>query len=485
MDYSAFTTSLLNTLGAHLPSIFGALGILIVGWIIAVGARAGVRRLLILLSVNRRIKESTDQALDVESGIAIGVFWVVLLVTFLGVFNALHLELISNPFQVLVTQIFGYLPRLLAGTLLILVAWVIATLLRALVVQLFAKTEWDDKLAKEAGMEPMSKNAGNVLFWLVILMFIPAVLGAYDLQGLLSPVQAMINKVLDLMPNIFAALVIGFVGWLVAKVMRGLVANLLAAAGVDKAGHSAGLDQSVQLSRVTGTLVFIFIFIPTLIAALDALKIEAVSKPATDMLAQILNAVPHIVAAGLILVVTWYVAKFASALLSRLLSGMGFDTLPEKIGMARAFGGQFKPSALVGIVILFFAMLFATVEAANQLQFTQVRDVVTTFIGFGGNVLLGAMILLVGFWLASLAYTAIQHAGTENTKGLGRLAQVAIIGLVIAMGLRAMGIADDIVNLAFAFTFGTVAVAMALSFGLGGREAAGRQMEYWLSKLRK
>jgi|SRR5688572_19075508 hypothetical protein len=485
MDYSAFTTSLLNTLGAHLPSIFGALGILVVGWLIAVGVRAGVRRLLTMLHVNRRIKESTDQSLDVESGIAVGVFWVILLVTFLGVFNALSLDLISNPFQVLVTQIFGYLPRLLAGTLLILVAWVIATLLRALVVQVLAKTDWDEKLTKEAGMEPMSRNVGNVLFWLVILMFIPAILSAYDLQGLLSPVQSMLNKVLDLMPNIFAALVIGFVGWLVAKVLRGLVTNLLAAAGADKAGHSAGLDHSVQLSRVAGTLVFIFIFIPTLIAALDALKIEAVSKPATDMLAQILNAVPHIVAASLILVVTWYVAKFASALLSRLLAGMGFDTLPEKLGMGRGFSGSMKPSALVGMVILFFAMLFATVEAANQLKFTQVRDVVTTFIGFGGNVLLGGMILLIGFWLANLAYTAIHHAGTASSEGLARLAQVAIIGLVIAMGLRAMGIADDIVNLAFAFTFGTVAVAVALSFGLGGREAAGKQMEYWLSKLRK
>jgi hypothetical protein len=48
-----------------------------------------------------------------------------------------------------------------------------------------------------------------------------------------------------------------------------------------------------------------------------------------------------------------------------------------------------------------------------------------------------------------------------------------------------MGIADDIVNLAFGFTFGSVAVAVALAFGLGGREAAGKQMEYWLSKLRK
>jgi hypothetical protein len=47
-----------------------------------------------------------------------------------------------------------------------------------------------------------------------------------------------------------------------------------------------------------------------------------------------------------------------------------------------------------------------------------------------------------------------------------------------------MGLADDIVNLAFGLTLGSVAVAAALSFGLGGREAAGRQLEHWFSKLR-
>jgi hypothetical protein len=485
MDFTALVTALQDTLGAHLPKILGALGILIIGWLVAVLARAGVMRLLELLSVNLRIRESTGQSLDVEKWIAIGVFWLIILLTLLGMFNALDLALISNPFQVLATQIFLYLPRLLAGTLLVLLAWLAATLLRALVARLLSKTDWDDRLSKQAAMEPMSKNVGNVLFWLVILLFIPAILGAYDLQGLLAPVQGMINKVLAMLPNVFAALVIGFVGWLVAKVMRGLVTNLLAAAGADKAGHSAGLDQSVHLSRVTGTLVFIFIFIPTLIAALDALQIEAVSRPATDMLGQILNAVPHIVAASLILIVTWYVARFASALVSRLLNGMGLDSLPEKIGMGRAFGGQFKPSTLVGVVIMFFAMLFATVEAANQLNFNQVRDVVTTFINFGGDVLLGAMILLIGFWLAHVAHAAITRTSADTAKGLARLAQVAIIGVVIAMGLRAMGIADDIVNLAFGFTFGAIAVAVALSFGLGGREAAGKQMEYWLGKLRK
>ena len=99
--------------------------------------------------------------------------------------------------------------------------------------------------------------------------------------------------------------------------------------------------------------------------------------------------------------------------------------------------------------------------------------------------LLGAVILTIGFWLANVAHDAITAPNTTHSEGLASIARVAILGLVIAMGLRAMGIADDIVNLAFLLTFGAVAVAVALSFGLGGREAAGRQMEYWLSKLRK
>ena len=87
--------------------------------------------------------------------------------------------------------------------------------------------------------------------------------------------------------------------------------------------------------------------------------------------------------------------------------------------------------------------------------------------------------------MANVAHGAIKRADATHSESLASIARVAILGLVIAMGLRAMGIADDIVNLAFLLTFGAVAVAVALSFGLGGREAAGRQMEYWLAKLRK
>jgi hypothetical protein len=239
----------------------------------------------------------------------------------------------------------------------------------------------------------------------------------------------------------------------------------------------------VKLSNAIGLVVFVAVFLPALIAALDALKIEAISKPATDMLSMFFEAVPHIIAAGLILVITWLVASFASRLLASLLSTMGFDNLPQHAGLAHAFK-KTTASVFVGYVVLFFAMLFATIEAANQLGFTHVSNLIDTFIRFGGDVLLGSMILIIGFWLANLAYDAIDRASGPNTKGLARIGRVAIMALVIALGLRAMGIADDIVNLAFGLTLGSVAVAVALSFGLGGREAAGKLTEHWLTKFR-
>src|SRR5262245_58000100 len=202
MDLNTLASSLQSTLGAQLTGILGALGILIIGWLIAVVARAGVHRLLALLKVNARIEESTGQKVGLEWGIAVGVFWVIILITLVAVFDSLHLDLISNPFAQLVGKIIGYLPSLVAGTVLALAAWLLATLIRSVVNRVLALTTLDEKLSKEAGMEPMSRTVANVLFWLVILLFIPSILSAYELRGLLEPVQLMLAKLLAIVPNL-------------------------------------------------------------------------------------------------------------------------------------------------------------------------------------------------------------------------------------------------------------------------------------------
>jgi hypothetical protein len=478
MDLSDFLTALENTVGAYLPKIAGALGILIVGWLIAVIARAGARKLLGALKVDHRITESTKQVAQVETIIAGGLFWLILLITAVGVFNVLNLNAVSNPFSLLVTNIVNYLPNLIGGIALTLIAWLIASLLRSVADRALRASSLDSKLSETTGMRPMSDYVGDVLFWLVILMFIPAVLAAFNLNGLLSPVQSMIDKLLTIVPNLFGAAVIGFVGWVLAKILRGLVINLLVAAGADKLTENLESPTPVRLSSLAGTVVYILVFVPTLISALDTLKIEAVSRPATHMLDQFLSAVPDIIAAVVILLVTFYVARFIGSLVEKLLVAAGVDGLPKVLGLETVFNGV-QPSTLAARLVIFFAMLFAVVEAANRLGFTQVRDVVTLFIEFGAHILLGSVILVIGFWLSNVAQRVIEQADREHSVLLARIAQFAILGLVFAMGLRAMGIANEIVQIAFALVLGAIAVAVALSFGLGGRETAGKLLDRW------
>lgn len=479
MDFSALLVSLQNQLGTHLPMVLGAVGILILGWVVALILRAGVRQGGRMLRLNARLSALLNQSLDVEHWLGVGAFWLAMVVTLAAVFNSLNLEVVSAPFAQLVAQVMGFLPNLISGGILLLLAWVLATAARAILNKVLSKTSLDEKLSTHAGMQPLGNSIGNVLFWLIIVMFTPMILGALNLRGLLGPVENMLNAALLMLPNVFGAAVIGLIGYLVAKVLRGLVSNLVAASGIDRFGGQ------VSLSSLAGTLVFVFVFVPALISALDALKIQAISRPATEMLARFMSAIPDIFAAALILSLTYAVSKFVAAFLARLLSTLRFDDLPSHFGFAGGLTGAMAPSVIAGRLVIFYAMLFATVEAANRLGFTQVRDVVTMFIKFGGQVLLGCVILLVGSWLANLAARTIRAAGGDGAETSAAVARFAIFGLVIAMGLRAMGIANDIVNLAFGLTLGAIAGAVALSFGLGGREAAGRQMEYWLSKLRK
>jgi Conserved TM helix len=488
---SNITASLPKGVGDLLPSILLSVGIFIIGWIIAAIASSLARKALAAL--NKGSNQTGESSSRLENIISKGIFWIILFFTVIIALNNLNTGQSSGPLNAILTQTGNYLPKLISAGVLTLIAWLVATVTRVVATKALASTSLDSKFFEAPGkprlVRPgiersgLSKSIGNLLFSFILLLFIPGILGALQMDGLLLPIQGMVQKMLGALPNIFGAGIIGAVGWFIAKILRNISTTVLDTAGADKWGAKLGLQSDTSLANMGGLLVFLMVFVPALIAALNTLGIEAISRPAIEMLQKILTIIPNLFAAVALLGITYYVGKFAATSISLLLKGMGFDGLPAKLGCNLASNCT-PPSGLVAKGILFFMMLFATVEAANMLGFHQIGDIVTMFIQFGGQVLLGAVIFAVGFWIANLAKTAMLASGSDNA-GAANLVRFTIIGLVTAMGLRAMGLADDIVNLAFGLTLGAVAVAFALSFGLGGREAAGKQMEYWLGNLRK
>jgi hypothetical protein len=240
---------------------------------------------------------------------------------------------------------------------------------------------------------------------------------------------------------------------------------------------------------MVGGIVFALIIIPVAIAALDQLNIRAISDPATAMLRIILDSIPHVIAAAIILALAFVVGRFASQLLTQFLSSTGFDSTISKIGVfpastettqgasASTTGSAFVPSKLLGGAVFTAIVVFGLMEAFRQLNFAYGSRMMAEILTLLGSVIFGAVIIAAAVAIAKLVASVIRASGGASGDLTAKIVQVAIIVLGTAIGLRFMGLADDIINLAFGLTLGAIAVAFALAFGLGGRDAAARAVQ--------
>ncbi|MFA7172892.1 MAG: mechanosensitive ion channel [Kiritimatiellia bacterium] len=382
-----------------------------------------------------------------------------------------------NPF---LTVMGKYLPSFV-GAIIVLVAGLFgASLLRKALKAALGKLAIDVKLEKATGQKTEIEALISGLIHAVIVVFILLLtLDILGIHGVLDPLKEMFSKIMGMLPNMVAAGLIGFLGYILAKMLSGIVG--VVTKKLDTAVAKIGLSEKFSPSNLLKQLVFIFVFVPVLVSALDALKIESISAPATRMIESLIGSVPNIIAAALIMGIAYIAALFAANFTSSLLRNMGADELPAKFGAVGLFT-KTKVSKLCGGVLFFFIILGAGVSAAEKLGFNQVATLLGQLLGFAGNVVLSLVIIIIGNCIASAAAKALSKE--EEKSIVPCIVRIAILGLVLAMGLRTLGVANEIVNLAFMLTLGALAVTIALAFGLGGREAAGKQMEYWLRKLR-
>lgn len=453
-------------------TMIGALVIFILGWIIAGIVGSVVHKLLEKLSINQKMNASTGKTYDLAHLLSRIAFWFVFIIGISAALSYLHLDAISVPFANMVNSVLLFIPNLIGAGLLALLGWILATVARSALSSVLNRTSVDEKLSTEAGVPNMSDSIANLAYWFILLMFLPMVLQQLGVTGLLAPINGMITKGLAFIPNLVGAGIIIFVGYIIAKVLRGIVTNIVTSLKIQSLAGKAGISNQTQIANIAGTLVYLVVLITAIIMGLNVLNIQAISVPATNMLNEIMLAIPNIIMAVLILGIAYFVSKLIADIVKNLLENSGINVLPSKLGFQNVLGTA-KVSDVAGSLIVFFVMLFATIEAARSLGFVYLGNLINVFIQFGAQVLLGAVILAVGFWLANLLANAVQRS-QNGTAFLANLVRVLIMGLVLAMGLRAMGIADSIVNMAFGLTLGAVAVAFALAFGLGGREAAAR-----------
>lgn len=474
------------------PTLLAGLAVLVVGWLIALLAASVVRKLLHMTSVDNKIAQWVSDrdarpAVPVEQWVSRVVFYLIMLVVLIAFLATIQLTVVTEPLNSVLMPFLDYLPRLVGAAVLILVAWLLATIAKKVAAGACRAMKLDERLGgattEDARPIPVSQTFPSVIYWLVFLIFVPLILQALDLQALLEPVTTLFNKVSAFLPNILSAIVILLVGWLVARIVQRIVQGLLVGVGVDRLSEKWRLAGSLGKQKLSGLLaliVYFVILVPVIISALAALQLDAITNPASDMLGQIMAALPRIFGALIVVLIALVVGRIVSGLVTSLLAGLGFNNIPVKLGLAKQTPqGKHTPAAIVGWLVLAYILLLAAVTAADMLEFQSVGILINEFIVLASHILLGLLIFALGLLLAQVVAKGILATESHNARRLALIARVVILVLAGAMALKQTGVADDIVNLAFGLTLGAVAVAAALAFGLGGRDAAARTLEQW------
>ena len=143
------------------------------------------------------------------------------------------------------------------------------------------------------------------------------------------------------------------------------------------------------------------------------------------------------------------------------------------------------PSDILGVVAQVGIALFATVAATNILDLPALTEVVKGLLLLFGQVISGVAVFAVGLYLANLSHQLVISSGGNQMGLVAQAARIAILIFSGAMALQQIGIAPNIVMLAFGLLLGSLAVAIALAFGLGGQQVAAEQLKEWRQQLRR
>ena len=201
------------------------------------------------------------------------------------------------------------------------------------------------------------------------------------------------------------------------------------------------------------------------------------------------DIVPALLGALVILFAGYLLAKVLEKLIERFLRRIRLNRMLERGGVMQAVersGSHLNPVRVLANLVFWLVMFAVILVAANALGLQSLANVFSELVSYIPSVIAAIVIILVGIVLGGFVggLIAASAGALHGGRALARVGRGGVILLAIFMALQELGIATDIVTTAFAILFGAIALAMALSFGLGNRELAGEITREWYEQYR-
>ena len=302
-------------------AVIRALLLLILAFIVAAIVRAIVRKLLGTKKISEFLSKADPEGKPgaTVNYIAQFVYLLVFLLFVPGIMAALHAENIAEPILNLLNTVWGYVPNILGACIVLVAGFLIARLVRQLLVPVFSRIRVD-RLQEKAGIEvPETARLSTTLAYVVyVLILIPVIIVALqvlNIKSISEPAVSTLGMVFDAIPNIIvAALIIG-IGCVIAKFAGQIVKRLIATTGVDKKLNdlTEGKTDRFVLSTVVGTVVQAVIIVFFTVEGLSVLGLSVL----TGIGSAVIGYLPNVLASLIILVIAIFAARLAEKALKK------------------------------------------------------------------------------------------------------------------------------------------------------------------------
>jgi hypothetical protein len=315
---------------------------------------------------------------------------------------------------------------------------------------------------------------GKIVSLLVWLFGLIAVLQQLGFDSVITPVQGLLTNFIGYLDNIVFAAAIFFIGSMIAGIIRDIVETALSTVDFDKWANKGGVEAVTgnnTISKTISTIVYVLVIIPVAIAALQMLEISAITVPATNLLDIVFKTIPLIIVACILLGIGYVLARWIAGLIRDLVPSLGADRAIAELGILPA--GR-SASSVIATIVSIAVMVFFAIAATEILGFTQLTDILNAVLEQAGKVVFGAVLIAFGVLIANILRNLIADA--TGTGIASNVTYWITVGLFVFIGLKQMAIGGMIVDYAFGALAIGAAVAFALAFGLGGRDAAAQAL---------
>jgi len=388
---------------------------------------------------------------------------------------------INNALAGVLPESLQFLASPIVAALIIILGWFISKIAAGIVSGAINRTGLG-KNAKVTGGN-IGKSLSKAVFWVLWLIFIIMGLSQFPvLADQLGFLNGMMDTIFNYLPQLIVGAVVFGIGIMLSKVVKNALTSTLEVAQVDNLAAKFGMasadgESSSSLARSLGGLAAAIVTIIFAVTAIGIWDIPGVSEPVSNLLDTVLGYIPRVIGAAIILAVFVFIGRFVSNLAKNTLPALGVDKSLNAVADLDG-GPSIVPSQIIATVSFVGIVLMGLTAAMNALGIPELTSVFETLLEVGGRVVLGAVIIGAGFFIANFVSKIATQAFGELA---GKIIKYVTMIIVTFMGLDTMELGEEIVATAFNYSLGAAAVAAgiggAIAFGLGGREWAGRKLE--------